>query len=884
MKKVSVEVLEDASHPAGGYAVVLLHGVESIPDTATFRIKPVEARGTTDKAIDSWPQGDLRPLAVRAGERGIELLIGPDIVENSALLPGTLGVIEIKAAGLRGEFLWPSIRPTARPKRRNLSVVKSPLTPKPTTIAAGDGSRAIHTHDVAPFSAGRSSHSAFAAQAGGRVESDLAHEAMIGVTALDHEAPAAASIAEAIGGNVVQFNAARDVLAHDRKVADGDNDPRDGVNRLTARRAPWWPNITHRMTALIATAAVVLSGGYLAVGRTMVSGSQSLPVRATQPLIEAHNNAVPPVAPNDEASAGRVHSRPDPTRTASVPPETPVSDQLPRAPTENVHLAQPAIPDPIVEAPEAHKASQPVTLRMRGGGFQISGELKGFDGAKYVIETRAAGVLTMDAARFECEGEACARPVAAILPLSERPSPSKPDVFRIEGAPALASEFIPQLIRDYAASIGANASELPRERTQTSDTARRYRLADPRGVELATIEVVPSGSAAGLVALERGAVAMALVDRPLAGEPEQRQANGPRGRPVPKPQPAAPVTEVFVGLDGIAAVAAPATAPGSIPLDLLAKVVAGQITDWFQLGQPPGAIALYLPPDATGAMETFVRQVMRPRGLDVSRTARRMPTENDAADAAARDPRGLALVSFAAIGKARPISLETTCGLVVRPTTFAVKAGEYPLVRRLSLHLPREITHPSARGIIRIAQSGDAATAVAAARIIDPAIASLPIAEQSERMAWAANAPAAAFDAGELRQMLTDLDGATRLSVTLRFVPGTNEFDQAARRDIARLAVALKEPEFAGRRIILAGFTDAAGKLQANMAAATRRAGQVRSALVQAAGSGFDQRLLTSKGYGPLAPVACAGTPDGTRLNRRVEVWVGGREIRSPGR
>jgi phosphate transport system substrate-binding protein len=306
---------------------------------------------------------------------------------------------------------------------------------------------------------------------------------------------------------------------------------------------------------------------------------------------------------------------------------------------------------------------------MRGGGFQIAGELKGFDGSKYVISTRSAGVLTMDASRFECIGEGCGRPAAAILPLSERPSPVKPDVFRIEGAPSLAAEFIPQLIRDYATSIGASLAEQRRE----SGRATTYRILDARGVELAAIEVNPSGTASGLLSLERGAASIALIDKPLLPETEPRAIAAARGRA--RQAVAAQQTEIVVGLDGIAAVASPASAPASISIDNLAKVVAGQITDWYELGQSPGAIQLYLPPEGAGSLDSFARQVLKPRGFDYARQARRMPSEAEAADAAAKDPRGIALVSLAAQREARAINLETTCGLVVRPTSFTVKTG-----------------------------------------------------------------------------------------------------------------------------------------------------------------------------------------------------------------
>ena len=882
MKKVSVEVLEDASHPEGGFAVIVLHGVTTLPDGATFRLKPVEARGGADNGTgEVWPKGEQRPRAVRRSEAGIELLIGPDIVESPALLPGTLGVIELQAAGVRGEFLWPSIRPTARPRRRNLTVVK-PQTAKPVASKPKETARAAPVREaenakadvLAQLTSARrvreaSSGTTLAPRADAGADATAEN---VPVTALDHAVPATATVAEAIGANVVAFNVVRSASGG----ASGDLPGASArASRATSeaagRGAVAWQRLRTnggnalstgklRAIAIAAGAAVIVSGGFLwlldepeLVNRAVKTRNEAAQVvqRAeAMPRVESGEsagNAQPPVAPQRDAALA-----------PEMPSDTPVVQPAP------VVAAAPVVPAPALVP------SQEVTLRMRGGGFQISGDLKGFDGAKYVIETRSAGVLTMDAARFECVGDACGRPAAAILPLSERPSPVKPDVFRIEGAAALAAEFVPQLIRDYALSIGATYAELPRAAGQS---ATRHRLSDQRGAELATIEVQATGTAAALTALERGATAIALVDRPQP-DIEPRVAPAVRSRPG---QPPAQPTEIVVGLDGVAVVASPSSTTASIHIDLLAKVLAGTITDWYELGQSPGAIQLYLPPDGTGTMEAIGRQVMRPRGLEVSRTVRRMTTEAEAADAAARDPRGLAVVSLATQRAARVINLETACGIVVRPSSFSVKTGEYPLVRRLSLQLPPQLAQPSARGIVRIAQSGEVHNAVGAGRIVDQSISILPIEEQAERMAWAANAPPAAFDAAEFRQMLTDLDGATRLSVTFRFTSGTNELDQRSRRDIQRLAAALKEPELAGKRVILAGFTDASGgKFQANLAAGVKRAYQIRSALLAAAGPGIDQRLVQVKGYGPLAPVGCNGTPEGSRLNRRVEVWVPG--------
>lgn len=869
MKKVSVEVLEDASHPEGGYAVLMLRDVSSLPDGATFRLKPVEARGSNDLVPgEAWPQGELRPRAIRAATGGIEILVGPEIVECAALLPGTLGVIEVRSAGVRGEFLWPSIKPTARPRRRNLTVVKPPKAAPATsqvTTTAGAVQEAVG--NTAPARMLREA-------GGGGMTSQLAMDAtgggLVPVTALDHDIPATASVAEAIGGNVVHLSVAREAAqATASREADRNAEGESDAQRKTGAPAGSQVIAVSRHRTLIAASIVMLvSGAVLVLGGKLDFGRSSSPDAGSAGLIPlpVETARAVPAEPSAKASALSSPRGEEGVDLATTQQEA-ASETAPATHVAAVSAeppsAAPSSPPPTVPVAE-------VTLRMRGGGFQIAGELKGFDGAKYVISTRAAGVLTMDAARFECIGEACGRPVAAILPLSERPSPVKPDVFRIEGAPSLAAEFIPQLIRDYAASIGASVGEQPRE----NGRGNVYRILDARGAELAAIDVNYSGTASGLLALEKGAAAIALIDKPLLPETEPRAAAVARGR---SRQPAAAQqTEIVVGLDGIAAVAASASAPASISLDNLAKVAAGQITDWYELGQSPGAIQLYLPPDGASSLDAFARQVLKPRGLDYARQARRMPSEADAADAAAKDPRGIALVSLAAQRGARAINLETSCGLVVKPTSFAVKTGEYPLVRRLSLQLAPQLAQPSARGLARVAQSADVAGAIGAGRIVDQSIASLPIEEQSERLAWAANAPPSTFDAAELRQLLGDLAGASRLSVTFRFVAGTNELDARSRREVQRLAAALKEPELAGKRIILAGFTDGAGRFQANMAASSRRAAQVRSLLLQATGSGLDAKRVQSKGYGPLAPVGCNGTPEGTRLNRRVEAWVSG--------
>ena len=123
MRMLSVDVYEDSSRLEGGHAVIRLNGVDTVPDSLTFRIKPVDS---AQQGEGGWPNNDRLPLVTRLTPAGAELVVGPEIVESPHFLPGTLTAIEVIQLGVRGEFLWPRIPPLVRPKRRHLIGAKAP--------------------------------------------------------------------------------------------------------------------------------------------------------------------------------------------------------------------------------------------------------------------------------------------------------------------------------------------------------------------------------------------------------------------------------------------------------------------------------------------------------------------------------------------------------------------------------------------------------------------------------------------------------------------------------------------------------------------------------------------------------------------------------------
>lgn len=504
-----------------------------------------------------------------------------------------------------------------------------------------------------------------------------------------------------------------------------------------------------------------------------------------------------------------------------------------------------------------------VTLRMKGGDLEVTGELMSFNGLKYTITAPAFGTMTFEASRFECVGADCTRlSVAPALP-PERLDASSPGAFTVRGSSLIGSGLMPALIRGYAASLGATMTQI----VGTSPGETKFRLGDPGGAELATIVVQKEPASAAFAALQQSADTIAISDRPIA---EQEAASmGEAAARIRTPD-----FEHVLADDALAVVVSPDNGAVSLSLDSIAKVFAGKITDWFDLGVSGGKITIYAMAPTSELQNIFTNLIMKPRGLALADQIRIVETEGDVADAVARDANGIGVTSLAFLRNAKPLNIVGSCGLITKPSPFTVKSGEYPLRRRLYVYSAKTLEQPAARGLLRYALSNESQADISANQFVDRGVEALSLDDQKWRMANAVNAPAQIFDAEQMRNLLTDVKGARRLSLTFRYVVGTPDLDMPSRENLTRLSALLQRPEYGGKKVLLIGFTDASGRLQANMATSHKRAQQIRTAVLAGSGGHVNVAGIEVRGYGPLAPVACSETEEGVRLNRRVEVWI----------
>jgi phosphate transport system substrate-binding protein len=517
------------------------------------------------------------------------------------------------------------------------------------------------------------------------------------------------------------------------------------------------------------------------------------------------------------------------------------------------------------------KVAPDVILRMKGGAFELKGRLKAFEGGRYILENKAFGTMTLDAANMECIGAGCpgrqppAPTVAAAPPgPGSRAAAIRTKAIGIHGSTAVGWDLVPALIRAYAEHIGGTASTL----AGGNPLEEQHKIIDARGTEAALFELKRYGTPTAFTALENGAAQIGMASRPINDEETGRlvRAGTPNIR--------TPQHEHVLGLDGLVVIVAQDNPAVSLSIDNIAKIFAGQITDWSQVGLPPGSINVYSVSQSSGTFSSFDSQVMQPRGLALAGSTKLLLSTGEVADAVASDVNGIGVTSFAFLRNAKGLNVESSCGLITRPSVFTMKTEEYPLTRRLYLYTVNKPAQPHVKGFLDFALSQRAQPVIASAQFVDQSPISLGFEDQGGRIAYALNAPGEDFDIAQMPQLIADMNGARRLSITLRFKSGSIELDTKARGDIDRLVGLAATPELRGKRLLLLGFADSVGPYQANATLAVSRATHVRATLLAAAKGSIDPSLVVHKGYSELAPVACNDQLEGRNLNRRVEVWV----------
>ncbi len=474
--------------------------------------------------------------------------------------------------------------------------------------------------------------------------------------------------------------------------------------------------------------------------------------------------------------------------------------------------------------------AEDVTLISREGAIVISGSLQGFDGEFYRIDTKY-GLLTVDAQGVICDGPAC-------------PDLTAPKaVIRLVGAPDAGRRLLPGLFRAFAETRGLVYEETFPAPGQAWEAV----ILDPETrKELAELAFAPMDPDAATAALAKGEADLKVSSLPEGDFGARAMA-----------------------LDALVPVMSPGNPTPEVSTVNLARALAGEVTNWRDLGGPDMPLVLHaLAPD-TDMARALEARLGTPLAAAVTH-----PDMAALAAAVAADPWALAITGRAEVAPAVPLPLADSCGFPLLPTALAVKAEDYPLALPLYLLTPPRRLPLLAREFLEFLSSPAGEAAVAAAGFIDRAVERAPMTQDGLRLINAIRGAGEDITLADLQRLAGVMDGADRLSLTFRFQEGTSILDATSQENLAHLARLIAARGFPAQALILAGFSDGKGDARANAALSLERAQRVLSDLAALAPDLTPDQLPRVEGFGESLPMACDETAVGRRLNRRVELWV----------
>lgn len=493
--------------------------------------------------------------------------------------------------------------------------------------------------------------------------------------------------------------------------------------------------------------------------------------------------------------------------------------------------------------------AQDITLTSHDGKVEVVGNLLGYDGEFYRVDTQF-GVLTVDGSGVTCDGPACPNLTDFVA-----------EVY-FSGASVMAETLIPALINGFAAQEGLSVAG--------SDDGGSFALHSPdRQAPLARLVLRATDTGQGFTDLAENAADIVLAQREVRPAELDLTAEAGLG------DLSRPRRSRVVALDAMVPVVAVDNPVQQISAADLARVFAGEITNWADLGGPDAPIALNLTVPGSGLAQAVDDLLMQPVDATLSEVITRHPRNNELVRAVAGDPFAIGIASLAETGAARALPLAGGCGHAVMATRQSVKTEDYPLTSPMFLYLPQRRLPRMVRQFLAYAQSPAAQEVIRQAGFVDQSPETIRLGLQGDRLANAIATGGAEVGLEALQGMIETLRPMSRLSLSFRFEPGSSRPDAQSRSNILQLAQALESGTLDVRKLSFVGFSDGVGGAEANTRIALRRAQTVRNLVMAAVETSIPESVeISAEGFGEAMPMACDDTEWGRKVNRRVEVWV----------
>ncbi|MBP7547486.1 MAG: phosphate ABC transporter substrate-binding/OmpA family protein [Corallincola sp.] len=447
-------------------------------------------------------------------------------------------------------------------------------------------------------------------------------------------------------------------------------------------------------------------------------------------------------------------------------------------------------------------------------------------------QPRLAEQPVVTASDVQSNGTALAAP--ALLPVS------KPEIaFRLHGSNTIGEKLAPALIEAYLKSIGITEMSWVKGAVAVE---RQLQFVD-NGVVKA-IELHAHGSSTAFEDMLGGKADIGMASRAIKGD--ELTALKPIAGDLSRVG-----NEHIVGLDGLAVIVNENNSVSRLPVETLARIFAGEISNWSEVGGTDAPIKVIARDEHSGTWDTFKDLVLKKFDKSLAANATRIESSSELSRLVAADETAIGFIGLNYVGHAKALAIaESPETSAIFPTRFTVGTEDYALSRRLYLYTPTAASD-FVKDFARFAIDRQGQEIVQETGLISQNL-------RAEKVQPPQNAPAG------YRQYAQN---GERLSLNFRFAKGTGELDNKGKHDLERLIEFVEQNN--GRQLVLMGFADASGSPQRNAELALERAKAVEAELEA---RGITVTAVDS--YGQELPVANNASESGRARNRRVEVWV----------
>ncbi|WP_171212092.1 phosphate ABC transporter substrate-binding/OmpA family protein [Ruegeria sp. HKCCA5426] len=497
-------------------------------------------------------------------------------------------------------------------------------------------------------------------------------------------------------------------------------------------------------------------------------------------------------------------------------------------------------------------SAQDITLTSHDGKVEVVGNLLGFDGEFYRVDT-PFGTLTVDGSGVTCDGPAC---------------PSLTDFVaevRFSGSSVMAEKVLPALITGFARQEGLLATPPDSESGNLVIELQKT----GRNAPLGRFFFSAHNTGQGFVDLTNNETDIVMALREIRDDEQTAAEAAGLGD----------LTHVrrsrVVALDALVPIVAMDNPVRQISPTDLVRVFAGEIMNWAELGGPDAPISTHLPSAGSGLAQIAEDQLFVPSDAALSESVVRHIHSGSLVQKVAKDPFAVGLASQAELDTVRALPLTGGCGHALSATRQTIKTEDYPLTSPMFLYLPNRRLPRIARQFLAYTQSDAAQLQIRNSGFVDQAPEMMQIGLQGDRLANAIASGGPEVGLDELQRMIETLRPLSRLSLSFRFEAGSSRPDAQSRSNIRQLAQQIESGAFDARKLTFVGFSDGDGPAAGNARIALLRAKTVRNAVLAAVETTVpDSVELNVDAFGEAMPMACDETNWGRKVNRRVEVWV----------